>query len=131
MKTKYFIIGFIILIISLFILYEGECELIYAQGRMKELGDKVYKQTDKEIEKEINELTSIDIKLFSRYWYWKNKYPYMSDEKIYLYMQMEKGFEQMKQLQKQGLNKIKWQRRFNTAKSCLKWGLLIFIAIKI
>ena len=90
-------------------------------------------ETDRQLEKKLKEFNNfkVDIKLYPRYHYYNNRYPSMTDNEIQELMNGRKQIEKMKVLQKKGLNQIKWQRRFNTGKNCLKWGLLIFIAFKI
>ena len=102
---------------------------------MKIIGDEVAIETNKQLKSELDEILLKNrkdfFKLSPRYWSYKNKYLAMTDSEIEILMNMEKAVEQIKALSKKGLNQIKWQRRFNTGKSCLKWGLLIFIAFKV
>ena len=46
-------------------------------------------------------------------------------------IQAQKELNEIQKLQQQGLRKIKRQGRINTLKDCLKWGLLIYIALKV
>ena len=90
--------------------------------------------TDEELaekEKELIKKTTPSIKLSPRYWYYKNKYPAMTDSEIQELMKGRKQIAKMKQNYENVKKKVKWQRRFNTGKNCLKWGLLIFIAFKV
>ena len=59
------------------------------------------------------------------YWKYSCKYSSLQPKQIAIYIEIEKSLNEMKQLQKQAMNKIKWQRRINWGKSILKWTAII------
>ncbi len=111
-----------------------------AQGRMKTLGDEVYEQTDKELQKELKEILLENRREFFRQKAKESAERTKSAPLEFInfilmpqtdYIKAQKELQEMRELQKQRLNKIKRQKRINTTKNILKWGLLIYIVVKI
>lgn len=102
----------------------------------KRMGDESARRTNLELAEEEAELikrTIPNIELYPQYWMTQIRLEQRLEEFTdeYYLNEMRENLKEVERLTEIGMRKIKWQRRFNTAKSYLKWGLLIYIAIKI